>query len=296
MAAEPTREDMTAEALTHLPRVLKVLGTVVAPTTLLTALLFYFGLVEVDNLYRRLGVSATVLDLTLQDYLVQSADGLFVPAAIGAGAVLVAVWAHHALDGRLSDERGEAAVRAVTPAVAVTGLALLCVAVAGIRRPAVFTAVAELPGLCLVTGALALAFAARMLRRRQAPAAVLLVEWVALFAVVSIGLFWAVGNYAAGVGRARADQVVAELPGTADAVVFSAKSLALDLPVTTCADAEGAYRFRYTGLKLVLRVGEQYLLLPADWTPETGRAVLLPRSADVRLEFAAPGAPRNPTC
>jgi hypothetical protein len=83
-----------------LPRVFKVVGAVVAPTTLLTGLLFYFGRLHVTGMFRYLDVNFTVLDLTFQDYLIRSADGLFVPLAVAAFVALVLLWAHgltHAL-------------------------------------------------------------------------------------------------------------------------------------------------------------------------------------------------------
>ncbi|WP_181783145.1 hypothetical protein [Pseudonocardia pini] len=68
------------------------------------------------------------------------------------------------------------------------------------------------------------------------------------------------------------------------------------MTATRCADPDGLYRVRYTGLKLVLRSTDQMLFLPADWTPGSGTAVVLKRTDALRVEFAAPGAPRNQTC
>ena len=49
--------------------------------------------------------------------------------------------------------------------------------------------------------------------------------------------------------------------------------------------AVDGYRFRYDGLKLILESGDQYVFLPAKWSPTDGVAVLLPRNDSVRLEF-----------
>ena len=68
-----------------LPRLLKVFGAIIAPTTLLTGLLFYFGRLHITGFFRYFRVNFTVLDLTVNDYLIRSADGLFRPV----GAVTV---------------------------------------------------------------------------------------------------------------------------------------------------------------------------------------------------------------
>jgi hypothetical protein len=127
-------------------------------------------------------------------------------------------------------------------------------------------------------------------------------EWGAVFVLVSVGLFWAVTSYAGGVGRGRALDLLERMPVWPDTVLFSERSLSLDVAGVVevpCADPgdEGtAYRFRYDGLKLVQQAGDHYLLLPAGWTPQTGAAVLLPRTDDVRLEFDLARADRQPAC
>jgi hypothetical protein len=52
-----------------------------------------------------------------------------------------------------------------------------------------------------------------------------------------------------------------------------------------CQDPEASYRFRYDGPKLILESGDQYVFLPAKWSPADGVAVVLPRNDAVRLEF-----------
>jgi hypothetical protein len=82
-------------------------------------------------------------------------------------------------------------------------------------------------------------------------------------------------------------------------VLFSAQSLSLTAPGVTevaCANHDAAYRFRYDGLKLVLRSGDQYVFLPAAWTPAGGAAIVIPRSPSVRLEFTSSAAAIAQAC
>ena len=66
-----------------------------------------------------------------------------------------------------------------------------------------------------------------------------------------------------------------------------------------CKDLQAGYRFRYDGLKLLPQSGDQYLLLPATWSPRNGVAILIPRNDSLRLELvpaSARAAARAPTC
>lgn len=124
-------------------------------------------------------------------------------------------------------------------------------------------------------------------------------EWGAAFVLISVGLFWAVGDYSSAVGTGRAHGVVAALPVTPDAVLYSAQSLGLRAPgvrQVPCGTPGAAYRFRYDGLKLVLAAGNQYLFLPSDWTPADGVAIIIPRTDSIRLEFATPGSALSDQC
>jgi hypothetical protein len=63
-----------------------------------------------------------------------------------------------------------------------------------------------------------------------------------------------------------------------------------------CHDAEGAYPYRYHGLKLVLESGGQLFLLPAQWVDGTGTAMVVPRTDAIRLEFTGPGRSATGIC
>jgi hypothetical protein len=295
-AAESTDDDLT----TALPKVLKVFSTVVAPTTLLTALLLYFGRMHATGLFRFLGVQYTVLDLSAQDYLVRSADGMIPPLVVVAGVTVIALWAHQALARTVAQDVRRRLVRALTPVVAVTGLVLVGLAVADtIRNGDVFRSFPEARGLGLAIGTLLLAYAARLVRSvvattpggrgpRSPGAAATMTEWAAVFVLVSVGLFWAVGTYAVGVGESRGRQLAAAPPDLYAVTLYSEKSLSLAAPgvtATPCQDPDAAYRLRYDGLRMVVQSGGQYLLLPSGWTQENGAALLITRGSGTRLEF-----------
>lgn len=295
---------------TALPQALKIAGAVVAPSSLLTALMFYFGRQWANGFFRYLGVHFTVLDFTVQDYLIRSVDGLILPLIAVAGAALLALWIHQLPLEALPARTQRIALRLLLPPITVTGLVLVSLALADVWSPVFSAAFPEGRGLSFSIGVLLLAYAVRLVRllaaqrrprqvRRRISAAVAVSQSGAVFILVSVGLFWAVGDYANLVGSGRAQGVEAALPGYPDVVLYSEKSLSMQGPGVReirCQYPEAAYRFRYETLKLVLQSGNQYLLLPSGWTHLNGAAIVLPRSQSVRLEFSPPGQVRSPTC
>ena len=87
-------------------RALRTVASVAAPTSLLTALLFYFGWSHAFYFFDYFGVNSTVLGLSTQDYLMRSVDGLFVPVTAAASLGLVLLWIR-----RLLPERWTSGVR-----------------------------------------------------------------------------------------------------------------------------------------------------------------------------------------
>jgi hypothetical protein len=298
------------DAATALPQALKITGAVVAPSSLLTALMFYFGRQWANGFFRYFGVHFTVLDFTVQDYLIRSVDGLILPLIAAAGATLLALWIYQLPLEALPARTQRIALRLLMPPITIAGLALVSLALADVWSPVLPTTFPEGRGLSFSIGVLLLAYAARLMRllaaqrrpgqvRRRVSAAVAVGQAGALFILVSVGLFWAVGDYANLVGMGRAQGVEASLPGYPDVVLYSEKSLSMQGPGVReigCQYPEAAYRFRYETLKLVLQSGDQYLLLPSGWTHFNGAAIVLPRSQSLRLEFSPPGQVRNPTC
>jgi hypothetical protein len=287
-----------------LPRLARIAREVVAPATLVTALLFQFGRLQASGFYRHFGVNFTVMDLTVQDHLISSADGLFVPVAAGCVLALLLLWLHRLLLARTTVRGRRRTIRVLAPAAGVLGVSLVALALldllAGVGL--LWRSGSEAGGLALAAGALLIVYAVRLVRlwrgrpRRRSSGAEL-AEWGAAFLLVSVGLYWAVGQYAFGVGTGRALQLERALPTQPAAVLFSAQSLSLDVDGVTeveCADPEAAYRFRYDGLRLVRQSGDQYLLLSSTWSRETGSAVLIPRGGDVRLEFRTASSPAGP--
>lgn len=285
-------------------RLARALTQVVAPTTLVTSLMFFFGWSHAYWFFDYYGVNSTVLGLTTTDYVMRSVDGLFVPGAVLAAAVLATYALHVTLWPRLPRAVRARLQRRAGMSAGWLGLALTAF---GMSRLFVTTALNDglaVAPLSLAAGVLLVSWALHGAggRQRRTTDWSWLAQWATVFVLVGLSLFWAANDYSAAVGRSRAQQFERELSVQPQVVVFSTSALGLHGPgvrVQTCAGTDGAYRYRYDGLVLVLHSGDQSVLLPVGWTSEDGVAIVLGRTSTVRLEFVQPWADeaaRHPTC
>ncbi|MEV4756254.1 hypothetical protein AB0J86_14230 [Micromonospora sp. NPDC049559] len=292
-----------------LPRLARVLAAVVAPTTLVTALLFYFGWMQLFWFFDYFGVHATLLGFDTVDYLLRSVDALFVPMTVLACVALAAAWTHAALSSRLAGGAHPHLVRRLAAALGALGLLLALSGLLTVFTPTVLDRAVTLAPLCLAGGVLLVRYSVQLWRdsrpardvavhpQRQEWVAV--TEWAGIFVLVALSLFWAATDYSSAVGRSQARRYAEELSRQPTVVLYSQRSLRLDGPGVRelrCADPEAAYRYRYDGLKLVLQSGDQYVFLPERWTRERGGAFVIPRTDALRLEFHPPGATPPGTC
>jgi hypothetical protein len=286
--------------LQRLPSVTRLLTEIVAPTTLVTGLLFFFGWGHAYWFFHYFGVDSAALGLSRSDYLMRSVDGLFIPLAVVAALGLAVAW------GRLLFERFPVSVRRPAglwaPRIAAAVGVLLVLN--GISALFVTTLVNQGLAVAPLSFTIGIVVLFYLLHRSAAtgPGWLAVTEWLAVFVLVGLSLFWAAFDYSAAVGRSRAAQFVDELPGSPEAMVYSESRLNLNAPGVTevrCSgDPELAYGFRYDGLTLLWQTDDEIVLLPRSWAREDGVAVVIPQDAGVRLEFRRGDAtaPVSPTC
>jgi len=75
---------------------------VLAPTTVITALLFYFGWARTNALFGRLGIDQSALGFTVQDYLLRSVNSTFRPLSVVLLAATAGLSVHIALSRALA--------------------------------------------------------------------------------------------------------------------------------------------------------------------------------------------------
>lgn len=292
-------------------RLAKIVGNIVAPTTALTALLFYFGWAHAYWFFNYFGVESSLLGLSTTEYLLRSLDGLFVPLTVVAVSGLLLLWARHLGQAHLRPSARLRLHRILIWLAPVIGVALTLNALSRFLWETWLNTPLAVAPLSLTVGVLLLVWAVYR-RRRQSVAEghnpahmdgwIAVLEWAAVFLLIGLSLFWAATDYSAAVGRGRARDVVAGLSTQPAVILYSERSLSMAAPgvrESKCADQEAAYRFRYDGLKLIIQSDDQYVFLPAGWNPDHGVAIVMPRNDKLRLEFApasAPSTPPGPSC
>lgn len=281
------------------PQPLKYTAAITSSVSVITGLLFYFGASHAYWFFDYFGVNSTVLGLPPEEFLMRSVDGLFVPLVVLSAVAVLGVWLHRLADPLL-DRLGAKARRGSLVVAAALGVFALVLGLLNALGVEVLRFHLTIPPLALVCGVGLVMAASRGFQRARGTTGHPMrgaVEWAGVFVLVSLGLFWAVHDYstAAGVGRARL--AAAGLPGYPDTVLFSEHDLNLRGPGVherRCSGDESAYRYRYEGLKLVMRTGDMYLFLPSGWTRAEGAAIVLPKTDSVRFEFTVAGLARPP--
>jgi hypothetical protein len=266
-------------------RWLSIGGSIVAPVTAISTLLFYFGYVSTREEYLYFGLDVDTIGLTTQDFVMRSGQPLLVPLIVlpllAAAAVL---GARRLRPWLLAHTRRGATIGAVLLGIGL--VLLLAYAVAG-----------EWPYYPLVTP-LVLAFGAMVtaysLGLSQAPVP----ARVALWLVVVAAVFWANATVAQWSGAGLAREQGAHLEVLPQVVVDTKERLYLrspDISESALPSAEGQqFAFRYRGWRLLIQKGDRMFLVPCrpsgdqcSWRPGSPTILLRPGDA-TRLQFFAP--------
>ena len=259
----------------RLRSVLETATLVLAPTTVITALLFYFGWAQTSALFGRLGIDQSALGFTVQDYMLRSVNSTFRPLSVVLLAAVAGLSAHIALTRAMATPGQGGLAWRVWPVPTVVGGLLLLAGLSGLWGLARYRVDFPVVPLSLGAGLGLLAYGAYLRgqapERRAATAAVPRTLLAARRTVVAIFvlvmLFWSVAVYAQARGVREAGRVAATISRRPDVTVYSARRLQLAGPTIRETELRGpdtAYRFRYTGLKLVVRSGGKWFLLPAS--------------------------------
>ncbi|MEV6320720.1 hypothetical protein AB0M45_05905 [Nocardia sp. NPDC051787] len=301
----------TGSAFDGFTHVARSIGQLVAPTTLLTAVLFYFGWAHVYWFFNYFGVDSTTLNPSIREYLMRTVDTLYVPLIFVGLIGMAVLWGYISLPDSI---RSRQPSRWATAVIAVIAAAVL---VNGVSRIYVVTPLNK--GLCvaplsIIAGVLVLWMLVVLRRKRlrerlptTAPPpsqAATVAEWTILFIMVGINLFWIATDYSVAVGQTRAREWAAQLSTSSHVIIYSEKDLHLsrsDVRTTACGtdgSTGSAYRFRYDGLVPLSRIGDHYVLVPRTWTRGHGAAIVLPAQSPgaIRFEFRVAGDSAPATC
>jgi hypothetical protein len=286
----------------HVRSALELIGLVAAPTTILAAFAFFFGWTFTNVRTSYFGIDPSTLGFSTQDYLLRSTDALFVPVGAALVLALFAVAVHSLVSRALGDVRLHPALRWAAGIAVIAGAALFAVGVSAVFDPLPFSPHYLFPSASLGIGIALLAYGLHLRGRldalhasrptedagggpsRPSPAAAL----VALLVVLSG--FWTASEYAEELALGRAKTLEATIDSRPSVTVFAPQRLHIKAPGVVerrLRGADSAYRYRYSGLRLLVRSGGKYFLLPKDWSHATGAAIVLRDTRELRFEFEA---------
>lgn len=263
---------------------------VLAPAGAVTALLVYFGWTRSRAFFGYFGIDQSILQYSLSDHLLRSADSTFGTAVLLLVVVLVLVALERAVATWTHPSRSDRIGRWARTAVTIIGLLLFSLGL-------LFALRLEFGGITIpaIVGAVTLA-AGAIIVLRTGLALITLTSTPRAFARVLVlvplflASFWASTLYAqdGGVTLARAvDDVPARLPLV---TVYSDKYL--DLPGsavmgTAVPSADETTRYRYTGLRLLAYSNGRWFLLTGRYGTGYRSSVLVLGDADyIRVEVA----------
>jgi hypothetical protein len=272
---------------------LRVLGTLVAPTTLVVALLYYFGWARTSQQAFDMGLDESLFGFSAQDYILRSIGPMFLPLFVATGVILLGVLAHARLLER-PDERLRQRVRRL---LAAAGAVLLVLGLAVSPMETASRVLSVSAPLSVTVGIGLLAYAGTLVRQGspgRSPSGdrtAARLAWSLVTVLLLLGAFWTVSRYAVVKGRASAEQVERTLVTRPSVRIYSVSRLYLEDPVVEQAlpAEEGAYRYRYSGLKLLFRADGKLFLRPSDPTdlsdPSDARNIVIPEDLDIRVEY-----------
>jgi len=282
----------------QLERWLGLLGSVIAPASLIGALLFYFGYVSSRAQFDYFGIDVDAVGLSTQDYVMRSPQPLLVPllilALVGAGLIALHARIRHRWDHpgfKVSIERS-----------IMVGLVVVVIGVAMLLTYPLLSSWDFYPLVTPVVLGLGAALTAYGLgtlrfldsRREQAPEgsratprlAVIVLVWVAVAAC----LFWATATIAqwSGLGLARhqaknLDDLPSVIVDTQDRLYLPEQSGVTEIELAASDDS--TYRYRYWGLRLLIVGEDQLYLVPNEWNNHDTTLVLPFRDDSVRVQF-----------
>jgi hypothetical protein len=283
----------------------KGFAAVVAPTSAVTALLYYFGWTRTNVEATALGLDDSLFGYSVQDYLLRSMSSMFAPLVVGLLATLAAIAFHTVLlsrarnpgrDGSVAERVDVRVIRRAMFIVAASGLLLLIAGYATNRLDHPSEALYVASPVAVTVGVVCLVYSANLYRNfiLKSPSTVITYERFSgvvsgsIVVLLILCLFWSVSHFAVVKGLNLAAEVERSLSSRPGVVVYSEKRLYLQPPVVeTALDPDGAaYNYAYTKLRLLFESDGKYFLRPDDPTQRVN--IVLADGPDIRLEYYEP--------
>ena len=274
--------------------------SVIAPTTVLTALLIYFGHVATTAEYRHFGITLGTLELSTQDLVLRSIGALYAPLGGLLLLLLLGTWVQHTIARWLAVEAHRTWLRGAAVVLIAGGVAAFARGGYGVVVPEVArTEPIAVSPLSLGLGVTAVAYGRYLLQRtareRPDPRRTIWLRRASLAftaGLITLSLFWATNSFAGAYGRGRAADVAERLQvdrprvtlDTTERLFVVSPDDSLGVVETPLPVEDGqTFRYRYTGLRLLVEASGRMFLLPDQWEAATGYTLVVRVDDDVRV-------------
>jgi hypothetical protein len=295
-------------ALTRLERLVSSAASVVAPLTVLTALLFYFGYASSRAQYEYFGIDVDTIGLNTQDYVMRSPQPLLTPLLVLMLLTVAVAMTHELVRGRIGaavagsedsdpDIAAESRhrlmrVRRLVRVMVLAGQVLL---VAGVLLLIAYAYLREWTPYPLVTPLLMALGAALVVYGRRIEGLLSPREpsrraaALSISLVLAISIFWATATLAEWSGRGLARDAALHLDILPNVILDTKERLFLTSPNITETvlpqSPDQTFHYRYRGLRLLIQGPDRLFLVPDSWSASNSTLVVPMNDGSVRLQF-----------
>lgn len=277
--------------------------SIVAPATVLSTLLFYFGYVSSRAQYEYFGIDVDTTGLSTQDYVMRSPQPLLTPLLVLTLLGIGGLVAHRAVRRRIVGAESPEATRRyerlarrgqwLGTALVGAGVVLLGT-YSYLRDWALFSMVTP---LLLAAGSALIGYSARTRSALRStapapadPASVMLRRSITalVFVLVVANVFWATATLAQWSGRGLARYGAGHLDRLPSVILDTHERMFLRDPgvqETALPAAPGqTFRYRYRHLRLLIVGHDRLFLVPERWSASDSTLVV-PMDGSVRVQF-----------
>jgi hypothetical protein len=278
-----------ADERSQLERWVSFGASIVAPVTILSALLFYFGYVSARSQYGYFGIDVDTIGLSTQAYVMRSPQPLLVPLLVLALLAVAGLLLHKAVRARLTPDSAHQSALVARARLAATALLVV-----GVLALLGYPFIGHVPYYAfftpLVIGFAAtalgyIAYLARVVRPQLGPQRILI---LLLAVVTTTCAFWATATTAQYSGRGLAKSDAANLNQFPVVILDTKEHLQLRSPSleeTSLGPGAGqTFHYRYRGLRLLVVGQNRLFLVPQNWNA-SNTTVVVPLDGSVRVQF-----------
>ena len=296
----PDNPDSAANGTSSLSSFWRAVGTFIAPTTTVAALLLYFGWVRASTTYAYFGVDVErTLGLSASDYIRRSSTVIFTPFAVLLLITVAVLLGYRLADKYLTQPDHYQYLRRLAVGIGIVATAAMVIATIFVIDIDLFAKRPLVKPLSLGIAVLLASYASHLhglvvdlpLTRNGGRPMVTVLYLGVLGSLAMLALFWAASIVAVNQGRSVAHRIENDLNNRTGAVIYSHDILFISGPgvkFTVLDPTASAFRFRYTGLRFLARTADGgYLLLPRGWTHTNGNPAYILPLTGIRVDLQA---------